>query len=308
MSVIARTAPLQARPRLRWRRHVEGWAFLAPWAVGFLVFTAGPMTYSAYLAFQSYDFLSPPKWIGLANFGKMAQDESFYTALYNTAYYAFLGVPAQLVVALLAAAALNMRVRFMAFFRTAFYLPTITPTVASSLLWLFILNYDYGMVNGVLHIFGLQPVNWLWDPKIVKLTFILMTLWQVGNQMVIFLAALQGVPEELHAAAAIDGAGAVDRFWNITVPMISPVIFLNAVIGMIGSFQVFTAAFIITDGGPADATLFYVLFLYRHAFLNFRMGYASALAWVLFLIVVTITAFQFLLSRRWVYYEGQRPL
>jgi multiple sugar transport system permease protein len=290
----------------RWRRHVLGYLFIAPWLIGFFVFFAGPMAVSAFLAFTNYDLLTPPRFIGLRNFERMAGDDLFYTTLYNTAYYTFLAVPLQVALALLLAVALNVKVRGVNLFRTAFYLPAITPTVASVILWIYIYNPDYGVANSVLRALGLEPIGWLWDPFWSKPALIVMSLWTIGTQMVVFLAGLQSVPEVLLEAAAIDGAGRLRRFWHVTVPMVSPVIFFNLVVGVIGSFQVFTAAFIATGGGPRNTTLFYVLFLYFQGFQDFRMGYASALAWVLFLIVLTLTLLQFWIARRWVYYEGPR--
>ncbi|MGQ9555159.1 MAG: carbohydrate ABC transporter permease [Anaerolineae bacterium] len=294
----------QARLRSRVRSNLEGWAFISPTVLGLLIFTAFPMVASLYFSFSEYDLLTPPRWVGLKNFMRMSRDNLFYTSLGNTAYYTFIGVPAQTLVALLQAFLLNMKVRGINVFRTLYYLPTVTPTVATVILWVYILNRDYGLVNSVLWILGIPSVDWLFNPRVVKLSFIIMSLWQVGGRMVVFLAALQGVPQELYESASIDGANSLRRAWHITLPMISPVIFFNLIIGIIGAWQVFTVAFIATDGGPANATLFYVLHLYRHAFENLRMGYASALAWILFLVVMAFTALQFLLSRRWVYYEA----
>ena len=287
-------------------RNLLGYVFIGPWLLGFLVFFLGPMVASAVLAFMKYDILTPPVFIGLMNFERMIGDDLFYTALYNTAYYTFLAVPLQVILALLLALALNIKVRGMNIFRTAFYLPAITPAVASVILWVWIYNPDYGLANAVLRFFGLQPVGWLWHPQWSKPSLVIMSLWSIGTQMVVFLAGLQSVPEVLMEAAAIDGAGRLRRFWNVTVPMVSPIIFFNLVVGIINSFQVFTAAFIATGGGPRDTTLFYVLFLYQHGFQNFRMGYASSLAWFLFVIILGFTILQFWLARRWVYYEGPR--
>lgn len=302
---LAETRP----PPSRWSRktindNIAGYLFLAPWVIGFLVFTVGPMLASGYLSLTKYSAFSPAKWIGFENYQKIFQDDLFYTSLSNTAYYAFLGVPAQLLVALFLAVLLNMKVRYVNLFRTVYYIPTVTPAVANVFLWVWIFNFDFGLINSLLRLVGLSPVNWLWDPQIVKPALILMSLWSVGQQMVIFLAALQGVPEELLEAAAIDGANNVRRFLRITIPLISPVIFLNLIIGIINLFQTFTVAFIATNGGPINSSLFYVLYIYRKGFESFEMGYASGLAWILFLIILVITALQFYLSRRWVYYES----
>ena len=297
----------------RWSRkakldNIAGYLFLAPWIIGLLAFTVGPMLASGYLSLTKFSGFGPVKWIGLQNYEKIFQDDLFFTSLYNTSYYAFLGVPAQLLVALCLAVLLNMKVRNVNLFRTVYYIPTVTPTVANVFLWVWIFNFDFGLINSLLRLVGVAPVNWLWDPQIVKPALILMSLWAVGQQMVIFLAALQGVSEELLEAASIDGANNIRRFFSITIPLISPVIFLNLIIGIISLFQTFTVALIATNGGPINSSLFYVLYIYRKGFQSFAMGYASGLAWILFLIILVITAIQFYLARRWVYYEsGSAP-
>lgn len=276
---------------------------MSPWLIGFLALTAGPMLASVYLAVTSWDLLTPPTFVALANFGRMWKDELFWKALYNTAYYTFLGVPLHLLAALVVAMLLNRDLPAMTFFRTCYYIPTVTPAVASALLWTYVFNSDFGVLNLILSQLGLPTAKWLADPTAAKPAFILMGFWGIGGPMLVFLAGLQGVPQSLYEAASIDGAGSFRRLRAITLPMISPVIFFNLVLGIIGSFQVFTAAYIMTDGGPRNATLFLVLMIYRHAFKNFRMGYASALAWTLFLIVLVFTLIQFRLGSRWVYYE-----
>ena len=293
----------------RWSRkaksdNIAGYLFLAPWVLGFLGFTVGPMLASGVLSLTKYSGFGSAKWIGFENYSKIFEDDLFYTALYNTTYYAFLGVPAQLLVALCLAVLLNMKVRYVNVFRTVYYIPTVTPAVANVFLWVWIFNLDFGLINSLLRLVGIPPVNWLWDPQIVKPALILMSLWSVGQQMVIFLAALQGVPEELLEAAAIDGANNFSRFLRITIPLISPVIFLNLIIGVINLFQTFTVAFIATNGGPINSSLFYVLYIYRKGFESFAMGYASGLAWILFMIILVITGIQFYFSQRWVYYES----
>lgn len=285
-------------------RDLRGWAFISPAMLGLFIFTLGPMIASAYFSLTNYDLLTPARWLGLDNYVSMfSRDDLFRVSLYNTVYYTVVAVPLQTVVALVQALMLNVKVKGVNVYRTLFYLPSVTPTVAMVLLWTYILNRNYGLFNSVLWLVGIPPVNWLLDPGIVKLSLVLMTLWAVGGRMVIFLAGMQGVPEELYEAAIMDGASWWDKTWNITLPMISPVLFYNIIIGFIGTFQVFTTAYIATAGGPANASLFYVLYLYRQAFESLRMGYASALGWVLFAIVMLITGVQFLLSKRWVYYE-----
>jgi multiple sugar transport system permease protein len=283
----------------------DGLLFTSPFILGVLLFWVGPMLYSIYLVTQDWNIITPPEYVGLRNFQRLLEDPLVAKTLGNTAYYTFIGVPLQLIVAFALALMLNQNVRGLSIYRTIYYLPAITPAVAFAVVWIQILNPEFGVLNSILHWFGIAPIKWLFDPTWAKPAFILMSLWLTGFQMVIFLAGLQGVPKELHEAASIDGANSWRRFWNVTVPIISPVIFFNLVIGIIGSFQVFTAAFIMTDGGPQDSTLFMVLYIYRNAFEYFKMGYAATLAWVLFLIIMVFTAIQFFLSNRWVYYEGK---
>lgn len=284
--------------------NIAGYLFLAPWIIGFLAFIVGPMIASGYLSLTKYSGFGNAKWVAFQNYEKIFQDNLFYESLYNTTYFALLGVPAQLLVALCLAVLLNMKVRYVNVFRTVYYIPTVTPAVANVFLWVWIFNFDFGLINSLLRLVGISPVNWLWDPQIVKPALILMSLWSVGQQMVIFLAALQGVSEELLEAAAIDGATNFRRFIRITVPLISPVIFLNLLIGIITLFQTFTVALIATNGGPINSSLFYVLYIYRKGFQSFSMGYASGLAWILFIIIMVITAIQFYFARKWVYYES----
>ena len=290
--------------RRRWRENVDAYLMIGPWLVGFLALTAGPMIGSALLALSRWNLLTPPRLIGLGNFVELLQDELFWLSLYNTAYYTVIGVPVHLLAALLAALAVNVRLRMVSFYRAMLYLPSITPSVASALLWTWIFNPDFGLANAVLDSLGLPRSMWIYDPASAKPAMILMGIWGVGPQMVIFLAGLQSVPDALHEAAAIDGANFWQRFRHITLPMLSPVIFFSLIVGMIGSFQVFNSAFIMTQGGPANSTLFYVLYLYRKAWESLTMGYASAMAWVLFVVILAFTLVQFRLANRWVYYEG----
>ena len=292
------------RSRLLWREATEGRLFALPFVLGFLFWWVYPMSYSIYLISQEWDLLTPPKLVGLGNVAKLLTDPKVGLSLFNTAFYTFLGVPIHLLVALILALALNVSIRGVSVYRTVFYLPSITPVVASAVVWMQIFHPEFGILNAFLGLFGVQPVKWLFDPAIAKPAFILMTTWTIGPQIVIFLAGLQAVPETLHEAAQIDGATTWQRFWAITLPMLSPIVFFNLVVGIIGSFQVFTNAFIMTAGGPQDATLFTVLYLYRNGFEYFRMGYAATMAWMLFFIIVFFTVIQFKLASRWVYYEG----
>lgn len=289
------------------RRAWEGRLFALPFVLGFLAFWLYPLAYSVYLAFQEWDLLSPPEFVGGENFAQLLTDESIRLSIYNTSYYTFIGVPLQLALALALALLLNVKIRGQAIYRLLFYLPAMTPIVASAVVWMQILHPEFGILNSFLSGIGLAPVNWLFDPRAAKPAFILMTLWAVGPQMVIFLAGLQGVPESLYEAASIDGASRWQRFARITLPMISSITFFNLVVGIIASFQVFTTSFIMTNGGPQNATLFLVLYLYRNGFQYFKMGYASAIAWMLFVMIAAFTVLQFRLARRWVHEEGASP-
>jgi multiple sugar transport system permease protein len=288
-----------------WREAVDGWIFILPWFIGFLCFTAGPMVASALISLLNWEIITTPTWVGFANFRAMLADPLFWLALYNTAYYTLLGVPLYLVASLAMALLLNLQLRGVSIYRTIFFLPSLTPAVANALLWVWIFSPDFGLANYFLQLIGLPPQKWLFDINLAKPSLILMGLWGIGSQMVVFLAGLQSISPVLYEAASIDGANDWRRFWSITMPMLSPTIFFNLVIGIIGSFQVFTTAFIATQGGPQNATLFYVLYLWRNGFDYFKMGYASALAWVLLVIILCLTLLQFRLARRLVYYEGE---
>lgn len=290
---------------LKRREAVDGYLFIMPWIIGFIIFVSGPMLGALFLSFTSWDLFSDPEWVGLENYRELADDRRVLISLKNTAFYTFLSVPLNLTVALMAAMLLNTNVKGQAFFRTAFYLPAVMPVVANAVLWYYILNPDAGLANLVLRSVGLPQSEWLFSPDTAKPTFILMGLWGIGNTMVIFLAGLQGVPQSLYDAALIDGAGPVQRFRVVTFPMLSPVILFNLVLGIIGSFQIFTSAYLLTDGGPRNSTLFSVLYLFRLGFEQFEMGYAAAFSWLIFAIILLFTLVQLLLSRRWTYYEGQ---
>jgi multiple sugar transport system permease protein len=302
--MLSRTGRKRRLSGVRLAEWRDGLLFASPFLIGVLVFWVGPMAYSLFLVTQKWNMLTPPEFVGLDNIKRLLDDPLVIKSLGNSAFYTFLGVPLQLFVALLLAVALNQKLLGRAAFRTIFYLPAITPSVASAVVWRQIFNTDFGVLNNILRYFGLGPVSWLFDPQIVKPAFILMSLWGVGPQMVIFLAGLQSIPVELMEAAEIDGATAWKRFWLVSMPLLSPVIFFNLVVGIIGSFQVFDAAFIMTDGGPQNATLFMVLLLYVTGFRDFRMGYAATMAWLLFWIITIFTFIQFRISSRWVYYEG----
>lgn len=290
--------------RRRWRQTIEAYLFILPWLLGFFGLTVGPMIFSLGISLYRWNILSAPQFAGFANYGQLIHDRLFWIGLGNTSFYVFLGVPISLLVALTAAVALDFPGRLAQVFRTIFYLPSVMPVVAASIVWLWVFNPDFGLANVYLSYLGLPQQKWFYDATLAKPLFIYIGLWGIGNQMIIFLAGLQNVPTSLHEAAMIDGTGLLTRFRRVTLPMLTPVIFFNLIIGMIAAFQIFTSAFIITSGGPDNATLFYALYLYQNAFQYLKMGYASALAWILFLIALLFTLVQFIASKRWVYYES----
>jgi multiple sugar transport system permease protein len=296
--------PSQRRKTAEW----VGLLFSLPWIIGFTVFIAYPILASLYFSFCSYDAIRPPHWVGWRNYMELfTQDDVFWKSLRNTLYMIVFGLPLMLATSLGLAILLNQKVKGIALYRTLFYLPSITPVVASSILWMWILNPDIGLINIVLGRLGVaHPPGWLTDPAWAKPALILMSLWSAGGGMVIYLAALQDVPESLYEAASLDGAGAWHKFLHVTMPMISPVILFNVIIGLIGFFQYFTQAYIMTNGGPEDSTDFYALHLFNRAFLDFQMGAASAMAWILFLVTLLAALVVFKTSARWVYYAGEK--
>jgi len=281
----------------------QGYLFASPFIIGFAVFIAFPMLYSVVLAFQSWDLLGPARWVGFSNLTRMVRDTDANLSLYNSGFYTVFAVPLQLVCSFLLALALTQRLRARDLYRAGFYMPIIVPAVASAVVWQRVFHPEFGILNDVLSWFGIAPKAWLFDTALVKPAFIFMSLWMIGRQMVIFIAGLGNIPQSLYEAASIDGAGPLARLRHITIPMMTPLIFYNMVIAIINSFQTFVPAKIMTDGGPEKATLFVVLNIYNQGFKFFNMGYASALAWELFIIVVGFTIAQFYLSRSWVYYE-----
>ena len=297
-----------ARRSLAAREGLIGTLFIAPWLIGFLVFSLGPMLASLYLSFCKYD-LHAMQWVGAENYRRLlTTDPLFWRALQNTIIYVAFSVPLGLAGSLAIAILLNQNVRGQRFFRTLFYLPSLVPAVASSLLWLWVLNSENGLLNHCLMVLGLSHracPRWLEDPVWTLPAFVLMSLWGVGGaRMIIFLAGLQGISESYYEAAYIDGASPWQKFCYITIPMLSPTIFFNLILGIIGSFQVFTSAYIMTSGGPGNASLFYVLYLFRNAFEYFKLGKASAMAWILFAILLGFTVVQFKHAKRWVHYEA----
>ncbi len=285
----------------------NGILFASPWLIGFLVFTAYPIAASLFYSFCSYDAIRPPHWVGIQNYQRLfAEDDLFWKSLWNTIYMVIFGLPAGLAAALGIALLLNQKLKGMAFYRTLYFLPSITPVVATSILWLWLLNPEMGLVNNALRAVGFHhPPAWTTDPAWAKPALILMGLWGAGGGMVIYLAGLQDVPEALYEAASLDGANKLQQFVNVTLPMLSPVILFNLIMGLIGMFQYFTQAYVMFNGGPQDSTTFYALHHFNRAFMDFKMGYASAMAWILFLVALLCTVVVFRTSARWVYYAGE---
>lgn len=295
---------------------LAGILFALPWIIGFLVFSLYPIVMSMYYSTTDFNMFQDPKFVGLQNYVNLFKDPKFYKSLWNTVYMTVFATPLCLAAGLLLAVLLNQKVKGMPFFRTFFYLPSVVPLVASSMLWLWILNPQYGLLNMVLKKLGIYQPNWLSDPKFTKPALIIMGLWGVGGIMIIFLAALQDVPRALYEAAEIDGANAVQGFFHITLPGISPVIFFQLIMGIINNFQYFTQAYLmigsssggqlnVTSGGPENSLLFYALYLYNKAFGNFKMGEAAAMAWILFVIVAVVTFIIFKTQDKWVSYGDE---
>lgn len=284
---------------------LAGYLFALPALVGLLIFTVGPIVTTLVYSFARYEIISPATWAGLDNYRRLfGSDRYFLLALWNTLYFTVLSVPVNIAMSLGLALLLNRSVRGRALYRTLFYLPTVVPLVAGSLLWAWLFNGEYGLINIALSYVNLPQLPWLTSEHLSKPALVIMGLWNAGGGMIIFLAALQGVPRGLREAALLDGAGRWASFRHVTLPMISPAMFFMTIMGLIGSLQVFAQAYLMTNGGPVNSTLFYVLYLYREAFQNLNMGTAAAMAWVLFLVILVITGVQFVGARRWVYYEG----
>jgi multiple sugar transport system permease protein len=285
------------------RRDWVGWLFVAPWVLGFLVFTLFPFLASILLSLTRYDVVSAPRWVGAANYHALFTDDPlFLKALGVTLKFAAIAVPLGIVAGVLLALLLNVEVRGQSVFRTIFYLPSIVPSVATATVFIWIMNPQIGLINGILRSIGITGPNWLGDTTWAFYSLVLMGLWGVGGSMVIYLAGLKDIPAQLYEAATLDGAGPFDKMRRITLPLLTPVIFFNLVMGVIGAFQYFDGAFIMTRGGPEDSTLFYALYMFNRAWRYMDMGYASAMAWILFLLVVGLTAALFRTQRRWVHY------
>jgi multiple sugar transport system permease protein len=315
MSVIANK--LFGRRSLKAKEAIAGYLFILPFLIGFIWFTAIPMGVAFVISFTEYNIVQPPEWVGLEHFFKLFRDARLRVALLNTTFYAGISVPLYLATSFLAALAMNMKIRGIRIYRTIFYLPSIVPAVASVILWLWIFSPQWGIANYLLSLFGIPAQRWFLDPNLSKICVIIMGLWGIGPTMVIYLAGLQAVPVELYEAAEIDGANAWRKFLSITLPMMSSVTFFNLIMGVINAFQIFAQAFVLINtgaGGDAtagaagvqDSLLFYVYYLYQEAFAYQYMGYASAMGWLLLVIILILTVIQFKLAGNWVYYETER--
>ncbi len=301
-SLAKRAAP--ARGSLQRRENLEGWLLASPWVLGFIIFTVGPMIASAYYSMTRFDLLSLPHWVGLENFAAILGDDRTLHALKVTSIYSLFSVPIRIALGLAVALLLNTKISGLEWYRTIYYLPAVLSGVAVALLWKWVFSPEFGLLNLVLSWFGVQGPAWLVDRRWALWALILMSMWGIGGGMVIYLAGLQGIPTELYEAAAVDGATAVHRFFHITLPMLSPVLFFQLIMGIIQSLQTFVQGYVMTGGGPNDATLFFMLHLYNNAFWHFKMGYASAMAWILFAYIMLLTLMVLRSSQMWVFYQG----
>ncbi|MEI7028159.1 carbohydrate ABC transporter permease [Paenibacillus sp. y28] len=286
------------------RKQVAGLLYISPWLLGFLVLTLYPFGASLYYSFTDYSMVREPGFIGFKNYVEIVtRDPDFYKSLKATAYYVFMAVPAKLIFALLVAMVLNLPLKGIGLFRTVYYLPSILGgSIAVSVLWKFLFMRE-GLVNRVLSYAAVEPIDWLGNPKLALFTISLLPVWEFGSSMIIFLAGLKQVPKELYEAAIMDGSSRISTFFRITLPLLTPVILFNLVMQTIGAFQQFTSAFVITGGGPVKSTYLYGMMLYDNAFHYFKMGYASALSWILFLIILAFTFLLLKSSNRWAHYE-----
>jgi multiple sugar transport system permease protein len=280
----------------------KGLLFTAPWILGFVAFTVYPFLSTIYYSFTSFSGVGSPKFIGLGNYRQLVHDPLFWSSLWNTVFYTIIEVPLSTVIAIAIALLLSMNIRGRAVYRTMVYIPTLVPVVAGSIIWLWLFNPSFGVVNDLLSQLHLPAPGWMFSVTLAKPTIILLGLWGIGAPVVIYLAALQGVPRMLYEAAAIEGAGPWQRLRHVTLPMISPAILFNIVLALVVALQYFTQAYVMTNGGPDNATLFYVLYLYEQAFKYLNLGYASAMAWMLFVVVLLFTLVLFHGSKRWVFY------
>jgi multiple sugar transport system permease protein len=301
--------PSLAKPKklsLARREAINAYLLISPWLIGFIIFTLCPMLASLIFSFTDYSIVKPAHFVGLQNYITMLfNDYRFWHSLKVTLTYAIFAIPLGLALGLFLALLLNAKVPAISVWRTVYYTPAVVSGVAVAILWVYLFNPQYGVINWLLSLVGINGPGWLSSPQWALPALIIMSLWGVGGGMIIYLAGLQGIPTALYEAAEVDGANSVQKFFNITLPMITPVLFFNLIIGIIGTFQIFTSVYVMTAGGPVESTLFYNLNLYNNAFRYQAMGYASALAWALFVIVLVLTLLVFKSSSMWVYYEGE---
>ncbi|HEX7712450.1 MAG TPA: sugar ABC transporter permease [Bacillota bacterium] len=293
--------------KLRHKESLKFYLFASPWLIGVLVFFIGPALISLYLSLTKYDIISSPEFIGLKNYRFLfTMDDLFYKSLANTLYMVFIALPIGIIAQISLSLFMNLRLKGIAFFRTIYYLPVLVPAVSSAILWRIMLDDRFGLINVFLRFCHIPPQEWLNNPVLSKPSLILMGLWTIGDGMLIYLANLKDIPGSLYESAAIDGANAWHKFWAITLPMITPTIFFNLIMGVINTFQTFTSAYVMTAGGPEYSTYFYMYYLYQTAFKFGRMGMASAMAWILFLVILVLTVIILRSSKHWVFYEGER--
>lgn len=286
---------------------LSGWLFASPWIIGLLAFNVVPLFASIYYSFTSYSILQPGEFIGLENYKNLFHDELFWKSVYNTVYYAIYFVPLSIIFGVGLAMILNMNVKGLGIYRTIFFLPTLVPHVALAVLWMWLLNPGFGLVNSALDMIGISGPAWLGSVTWSKPSLILMSLWGIGQPVIIYLAGLADIPQDLYEAAEVDGASWIQKTFKVTLPLLTPVIFFNLVMGLIGAFQQFTLPYTMTQGqgSPSNSLTFYVMYLYDNAFKYFKMGYASAMAWILFVVIMTLTAIIFITSKRWVHYQDK---
>lgn len=297
------------RPGLteRQKESIAGWLFISPWIIGFVVFTLGPLLYAIVLSFFQWDFIQDPKFIGLRNIERMFGDKLFWQSLKVTVTYGMMRVPMGIAVGIGAAILLNQRVKLLGLWRVIYYLPVILPPVATTLMWMWIYNPRYGVINNfLLSVFHIQGPSWLQDQTLVLPSFMVMAVWgAMGRNMLIYLSGLQGISRELYDAADVDGAKSLPKFFYITLPMLSPVIFFNLITGMIAVFRLFSQPFIMTEGGPRNASLFFYYYMFRYISERFQVGYAAAMSLFVFILIMILTVLVFRSSSAWVYYEGE---
>jgi multiple sugar transport system permease protein len=287
------------------KNNIRGWLFASPWIIGLLLFYAYPLLSSMYFSLTSYSILMPGNFVGLQNYKELFHDPVFWQAIYNTVYFTLFFVPLSIMFGVILAMLLNMKVKGMAIYRTIFFLPTLVPQVAVAVLWIWLLNPQFGLVNEILALFGIDGPGWIGSETWSKPSLILMSLWGIGHSVVIYLAGLNDIPQDYYDAAEVDGANWLNKMRSVTLPLLTPIIFYNLIMGVIGAFQQFTLPYALTDGSgkPVGTLMFFVMYLYNNGFLYLKMGYASAMAWILFIVIMLLTVIIFASSKKWVHYQ-----